>query len=33
FQDAKGTESKLNLSVPVGTAAPGAAAAAQGHKH
>ncbi|KQO15553.1 copper chaperone PCu(A)C [Acidovorax sp. Leaf78] len=33
FQDAKGAESKLNLSVPVGTSAPGAAPAAHGHKH
>jgi len=35
FQDAKGTESKLDLSVPVGTSAPGGAAPAhgQGHKH
>lgn len=34
FQDAKGVESKLNLTVPVGTAAPGGAAApAMQHKH
>jgi copper(I)-binding protein len=37
FQDAKGAESRLDLSLPVGTAAPGAAAPAQGaghgHKH
>jgi len=32
FQDAKGAESKLELSVPVGTAAPGAAKAHE-HKH
>ena len=32
FQDAKGAESKLDLSVPVGTAAPGAGHGA-GHKH
>lgn len=34
FQDAKGVESALNLSVPVGTAAPGGAASpAMQHKH
>ncbi|WP_298214800.1 copper chaperone PCu(A)C [Acidovorax sp.] len=33
FQDAKGAESKLELSVPVATAAPGAAAKAHEHKH
>lgn len=36
FQDAKGAESKLNLTVPVGTAAPGGGAAPErghGHKH
>jgi len=33
FQDAKGAESKLDLSVPVGTSAPGGAAPAQGHGH
>ena len=38
FQDAKGAESKLNLTVPVGTAAPGGSAAGgmmmmEGHKH
>ena len=36
FQDAKGAESKLNLTVPVGTAAPGGATAGSmmdGHKH
>lgn len=34
FQDAKGVESKLNLSVPVSTTAPGGAAApAMQHKH
>ena len=36
FQDAKGVESKLNLTVPVGTAAPGGAMAGgmmDGHKH
>ncbi len=34
FQDAKGVESTLQLSVPVGTAAPGGAAApAMQHKH
>lgn len=37
FQDAKGAESKLNLTVPVGTAAPGGGAAGgmmmEGHKH
>lgn len=33
FQDAKGAESKLELSVPVGVAAPGGAAPAHGHKH
>ena len=34
FEDAKGTQSQLNLSLPVGTSAPGgAAAAAHGHKH
>lgn len=32
FQDATGAESKLDLSVPVGTAAPGAAHGS-GHKH
>lgn len=35
-QDAKGVESKLNLTVPVGTAAPGGATAGgtmDGHKH
>ena len=31
FQDAKGAESRLDLTVPVGTAAPGASGAAQGH--
>ena len=31
FQDAKGAESRLELTVPVGTAAPGASGAAQGH--
>ena len=36
FQDAKGVESKLNLTVPVGTSAPGGATAGSmmdGHKH
>ncbi|MFT4240668.1 MAG: copper chaperone PCu(A)C [Acidovorax sp.] len=35
FQDAQGAESRLNLTVPVATAAPGAAAPAHdhGHKH
>ena len=36
FQDAKGMESKLNLSVPVGVTAPGSASEAgmaHGHKH
>jgi len=36
FQDAKGVESKLDLTVPVGTAAPGGATAGtmmNGHKH
>lgn len=36
FQDAKGTESRLNLSVPVGTTPPGGATAGSmmdGHKH
>ena len=33
FQDAKGVESQLKLSVPVGTAAPGGAGMAHGHKH
>lgn len=33
FQDAKGAESKLDLSVPVGTSAPGAAPASAGHGH
>ena len=40
FQDAKGVESKIELNVPVGTAAPGAAASGNagggmghGHKH
>ena len=36
FQDAKGAESKLNLSVPVATTPPGGAAPAghgHGHKH
>ncbi|MBY0409619.1 MAG: copper chaperone PCu(A)C [Burkholderiaceae bacterium] len=40
FQDAKGVETKLDLNVPVGTAAPGATAGGgaaggmgQGHKH
>ena len=36
FQDAKGLESKLDLTVPVGTAAPGGATAGtmmNGHKH
>ena len=36
FQDAKGAESKLNLSVPVATTPPGGATAAghgHGHKH
>lgn len=36
FQDAKGTESKLNLNVPVGTTPPGGATAGSmmdGHKH
>lgn len=36
FQDAKGAESKLNLSVPVGITAPAGASAAgmaHGHKH
>ena len=33
FKDAKGVESKLELKLPVGTAAPGAAAGAVEHKH
>jgi copper(I)-binding protein len=33
FKDAKGMESKLELKLPVATAAPGAAAAAAEHKH
>lgn len=36
FQDAKGVESKLNLTVPVGTSAPGGATVGSmmdGHKH
>nr|WP_083336784.1 copper chaperone PCu(A)C [Polaromonas sp. JS666] len=33
FKDAKGVESKLELKLPVGTAAPGAAGAAAEHKH
>lgn len=33
FKDAKGVESKLELKLPVATAAPGAAGAAAGHKH
>ena len=36
FQDAKGVESTLNLTLPVGTAAPGGATAGgmmDGHKH
>lgn len=36
FQDAKGVESKLNLTVPVGISAPGGATAGSmmdGHKH
>ena len=36
FQDAKGVESKLNLTVPVGTSAPGGATTGSmmdGHKH
>jgi len=33
FKDAKGVESKLELKLPVATAAPGAAAAAAEHKH
>ena len=36
FQDAKGVESKVDLTVPVGTAAPGGATAGtmmNGHKH
>ena len=36
FQDAKGAESKLNISVPVATTPPGGTAAAghgHGHKH
>lgn len=33
FKDAKGVESKLELKLPVGTAAPGAAAGAAEHKH
>ena len=36
FQDAKGSESRLDLSLPVGTSAPGAAPAspaAHDHKH
>lgn len=33
FKDAKGVESKLELKLPVATAAPGAAGAAAEHKH
>ena len=33
FKDAKGVESRLELKLPVATAAPGAAGAATGHKH
>lgn len=33
FKDAKGVESKLELKLPVATAAPGAAGAAAGQKH
>ncbi|MFS2033821.1 copper chaperone PCu(A)C [Polaromonas sp. CT11-55] len=33
FKDAKGVESKLELKLPVATAAPGAAGAAVEHKH
>ena len=33
FQDAKGTESRLDLSLPVGTSAPGGAGAAPAHGH
>jgi copper(I)-binding protein len=33
FQDAKGAESRLDVSLPVGTSAPGGAAAAPAHGH
>ncbi|MFY3386774.1 copper chaperone PCu(A)C [Paracidovorax sp. MALMAid1276] len=33
FQDAKGAESTLSISLPVATAAPGGSAAAPGHAH
>jgi hypothetical protein len=33
FKDAKGVESKLELKLPVTTAAPGAAVNAAEHKH
>lgn len=33
FKDAKGVESRLELKLPVGTAAPGATGAAAEHKH
>ena len=33
FKDAKGVESRLELKLPVATAAPGAAGAAAEHKH
>jgi copper(I)-binding protein len=33
FKDAKGVESRLELKLPVGTAAPGAAGAVAEHKH
>lgn len=33
FKDAKGVESKLDLTVPVAASAPGAPAHAHGHKH